>query len=580
MLLDYLKKIGQKSFQEKPCNDLDLLIFSTLIYLDLSEDNFSHNKKLFEVLDDINSRKKKIYETLFPFRKKDIKRFLSYLKSRRYENVEVIRYCCKYSLEYEEQFCAATFLIPGQSYITVYRGTDSSFIGWKEDCKLALSKPVPAQRSAAQFLEKAINDTRKSPKNSELPMQVCGHSKGGNLAIYAASFISSELRPYISDIISFDGPGINKAIMERGGYKALQNRMRTYIPHASIVGLLFQQPPDVRTIEAWGPIPLQHSPFTWIISEESLQFSEHTSYVTRILSEGIQGLIEQLNEKQKIQFIEVLYRIALSTKSTGIREMFDTLSFETISNIVKAVNHEDKETALLIIHVLKIYWENALKALSKPQRYKNQNVAIMGPQPKLILASASPRRRELLHNAGFSFEVLPSKIEEKQKANVTPFAIAKDLARQKAFAVFNELHEENAQDNSVVLGADTIVVLDKTIYGKPTSPQDAARILHELSGKTHRVITGVCLVSEKKSLNFAEVTHITFKDLSNKEIDAYVRSGEPLDKAGAYGIQGDAANFISGIVGDYANVVGLPINRVQAKLTEFGISPALSSDLI
>jgi septum formation protein len=189
----------------------------------------------------------------------------------------------------------------------------------------------------------------------------------------------------------------------------------------------------------------------------------------------------------------------------------------------------------------------------------------------LVLASASPRRRELLAQAGFSFEVHPARIPEDPNPNEDPAAYVTRIAREKAQAVFAQLSAPKGQPpetapDLAVLGADTTVTLDNHILGKPSDSADAARMLRLLSGRTHRVITGVALVTARSTEVAAEVTAVRFFTLSDEEIAAYVATGEPMDKAGAYAIQGRAARWIPRIEGDYFNVVGLPIALVSTLL--------------
>jgi septum formation protein len=185
----------------------------------------------------------------------------------------------------------------------------------------------------------------------------------------------------------------------------------------------------------------------------------------------------------------------------------------------------------------------------------------------LVLASASPRRRELLTQAGFSFEVHPAHIPEDPYPNEDPLAYVLRLAREKALAVYNELAPDRIPSATLtVLGADTTVTLDNQILGKPEDAADAARILRLLSGRTHRVITGVAVVTASRTEVAAESTAVQFLALSDEEIAAYVATGEPMDKAGAYAIQGRAARWIPRIEGCYFNVVGLPIALVASLL--------------
>ena len=191
----------------------------------------------------------------------------------------------------------------------------------------------------------------------------------------------------------------------------------------------------------------------------------------------------------------------------------------------------------------------------------------------LVLASASPRRRELLTQAGFSFTVCPVHIPEDPFPNEDPIAYVTRLAREKAQAVFAELSSKIAAPLQVV-GADTTVTLDNHILGKPTDAADAARMLRMLSGRTHRVITGIAVVTTLGVQVASESTSVRFLTLSEKEIADYIATGEPMDKAGAYAIQGRAARWIPRIEGCYFNVVGLPIAAVSTLLESIDSSPA------
>ncbi len=183
---------------------------------------------------------------------------------------------------------------------------------------------------------------------------------------------------------------------------------------------------------------------------------------------------------------------------------------------------------------------------------------------KWILASASPRRKELLAKLGIPFEVIVSDCDETLPPDTPADRAAELLARRKAEAVAAE------HPDAVVIGADTTVVLGSAILGKPHDRADCVRMLTALSGQTHRVITGTAFVAGGKTRSFSEVTEVTFFGLSPAEIAAYADSGEPYDKAGGYGIQGQGGLLIEGIRGDYYNVVGLPVARLLRELRKIG----------
>ena len=194
---------------------------------------------------------------------------------------------------------------------------------------------------------------------------------------------------------------------------------------------------------------------------------------------------------------------------------------------------------------------------------------------KIILASSSPRRRELMAQAGFAFEVLVSEADETIETE-TPGEMVEVLSERKAAAVAEEIKRQGFAEESVLLvGADTMVAIDGKKLGKPKDEKGAEEMLEELSGRTHQVYTGVTLIRLKKAENdsilqesrtFSEVTDVSFYPLTKEEIRSYIATGEPMDKAGAYGIQGKAAVFVKEIKGDYNNVVGLPIARLYQEL--------------
>ncbi len=181
----------------------------------------------------------------------------------------------------------------------------------------------------------------------------------------------------------------------------------------------------------------------------------------------------------------------------------------------------------------------------------------------LILASQSPRRSEILRQAGIPFVARPANVDETLVAGETPEDYVQRVAQEKAAAI-------TAGPADIVLGADTVVVIDGQILGKPLDAEDALRMLQILSGREHSVLTGTCLRRAAETIVDVAKTLVWFLPLTNEEIEHYVATGEPMDKAGAYAIQGLASKFIRCIEGSYTNVVGLPIELVQQRLNDWG----------
>jgi len=193
---------------------------------------------------------------------------------------------------------------------------------------------------------------------------------------------------------------------------------------------------------------------------------------------------------------------------------------------------------------------------------------------RLILASASKRRYDILKNVGYSFDVVVSNVDEDSVKENTPHELVQKLSRLKALAV---LCRDEVCDGSVVLASDTVVELDGTILGKPTDKKDAARMLESLSARTHNVYTGVCIIdaASRREICFYEKCIVHMSKISPDQIHEYIETGQPMDKAGSYGIQGPGALFVSQIEGDFFTVSGLPVNRVYGELRSFGVLPRM-----
>lgn len=189
---------------------------------------------------------------------------------------------------------------------------------------------------------------------------------------------------------------------------------------------------------------------------------------------------------------------------------------------------------------------------------------------KLLLASQSPRRKELLHLAGFEFEVKVPEVDETVPADWKAEEVPEILARKKANAVFEQFHPGN---ETVVVAADTIVIFEGKIFGKPTNEVESLSMLESLSGNEHKVITGVSIRTAEKEISFSDVSKVFFRNLSKEELNYYIQHFHPFDKAGSYGIQDwIGVRIVERVEGDYFNVMGLPVRLVAETLKDFGIT--------
>ena len=184
---------------------------------------------------------------------------------------------------------------------------------------------------------------------------------------------------------------------------------------------------------------------------------------------------------------------------------------------------------------------------------------------RFVLASASPRRKEILENAGFTFEIIVSDADENIKDSLTPSETVEELAKRKALAVWDK------NKDAVVFGCDTVVAIDGKILGKPKDDDEAFSMIKMLSGRAHTVSTGVCICAENKISVFSNTTEVEFYELSDETIRSYIATGEGRDKAGSYGIQGYGCVLIKEIKGDYFSVMGLPVSQSARVLADFGV---------
>lgn len=194
---------------------------------------------------------------------------------------------------------------------------------------------------------------------------------------------------------------------------------------------------------------------------------------------------------------------------------------------------------------------------------------------EIVLASGSPRRREMMDRIGANYSVMPSNKEEKMD-NSDPAKLVEGLGKMKAMDIYEQLTDRNPSGNYLIIGADTVVAYKNKILGKPVSREDAFNMIRDFSGDVHHVYTGVCIIIAEngkitESKNYHVATAVTVTDMSDEEINEYIATGEPMDKAGAYAIQGAFAPYISGIEGDYYNIVGFPVCSIYHYIKETGI---------
>lgn len=349
-LLEYLEKYGQQSLDDVEFNDVDRLIFAQLAYLNFENAYLLCNRPLFSALEYISFAKTdSAPEQRFCFQSKDDQRLCKTLQaSSRYKNVRFLDFISQWDPASSTQFAALALQLPDGCKIIVFRGTDMTLAGWKEDFDMAYKSEIPAQALACEF----ANHQTKVCESFEL----IGHSKGGNLALYAACHCDMTRQQKLRCAVSFDGPGLSKETIQSDAFQRVQNRMRVLIPRNSLVGLLFDQPDDIRIVECRKFSVIQHYPFTWKTCENGFSYCENSSRSMQKIADVIRIMLEKMSLELREQFIEAVYEIVVSTGADTLNELISGWITNTPNVVRKLCKETDKETYLLLLRTLKIFW--------------------------------------------------------------------------------------------------------------------------------------------------------------------------------------------------------------------------------
>jgi hypothetical protein len=319
-IFDYINWRGDLSFQAAPFNPVDNIILTHIAYFPFDrivpgpEENRGLSigeaaKKIAAIL----KRKPAAFDEALVFR--DDPALMAALgSSRRYGNLELRGYVNQIDREAEKQFSALCILGCGDSSLVSYRGTDNTIVGWKEDFNMSFSDAVPAQLEAVSYLEKTAPRIRG-------PLCLGGHSKGGNLAVYAAAFCGKKIRRRIRAVYSNDAPGFNRRVLESPGFQEIKGRILSFVPQSSIVGMLFEQPRDYTVVKSSQTGLMQHDVFSWEVGRDDLVRMQETSQGSAFMSRTLRDWIDGLDREQLRRFTDVLYEILLSTETDTLPKL-------------------------------------------------------------------------------------------------------------------------------------------------------------------------------------------------------------------------------------------------------------------
>lgn len=364
-VLDYLKDYGDYTFSELPFSEVDSLILSQFSYL-----KFDGLVPGIEEHGEAVSMKELVehpdYDRLYAderYRKDNTALLQAMYKSARFRDIKICNYVNQIQLDKETQFSAVTFCLPEQIDYVAFRGTDETIVGWKEDLNLAFSDPVPGQIMSVGYLEQAA-DTLAGD------FYVGGHSKGGNLAVYASMNCKKEVRDRILLIFDHDGPGFRPEIKEKGAYQKIEERIRKTIPHSSLVGMLLYSDGAYRVVESKTIGVAQHNPYTWLVKGNQFQLADQIYKGRRFMDESLNQWILSLSQEEMHTFVDTLYQVILASGTDNLID-FTANWFKSMQKVKTALSEVDPESAKVIVQIIRELFEiisNNTKEMFKSKR--------------------------------------------------------------------------------------------------------------------------------------------------------------------------------------------------------------------
>lgn len=335
-IIDYIKWRGDLSFNQSEFNEIDNLILARFSYFCLDgaikENEKITIKQAYENTEKIGIPEQKILQ----IEDKDL--FPAMAKSKRFGKLYIIEYVNNVDEDEEKQFSAVTILLPDNTMYVAYRGTDNTLVGWKEDFNMCFSSNVPSQLAATQYLEKVS-------KLNKRKIRVGGHSKGGNLAIYAAVFANDSVKNRIINVYNNDGPGMSSDIIEKQEYKDMVNKIYTYVPQSSIIGRLLYHEEKYKVIESTQTGIMQHDLYSWQLEGKKFIYLEELTKESKVADKVIKGWLNGISPERRQEFVDILYQILITTNAQTLKE-FSNNWLKNASICLKAYttsNEEDKK---------------------------------------------------------------------------------------------------------------------------------------------------------------------------------------------------------------------------------------------
>lgn len=365
-IIDYVRTYGEHTFEEEPLNEVDSLVLCQLVYLNfgpfvpgVEERNtpvsirsiYQHPDR-DRILDD------------YWYRENNKELFATAADSRRFGSLKMNYYVNIINVDDETQFSAMTYILDDKNVYLAYRGTDATIIGWKEDLNLAYSKPIHSQYLSAEYMDRVAGYVAGN-------FYAGGHSKGGNLAVYAAMNCSEGTRRKLIHVYNNDGPGFRPEIRQKGNYKAIEERISKFIPKSSIVGMILEDGSDYEVVESRGVGLFQHNTYSWKIEENHFVRAQNMRSGKMLRDASMNEWILSLSEEEAHAFIDTLYEVISASEASNVFE-FGADWKKSLQNVIEAAKGVDESTKKAIQKIFRSFFEITVEKLVEMTDFKNK----------------------------------------------------------------------------------------------------------------------------------------------------------------------------------------------------------------
>ena len=360
-IFDYLDHVSYDSIYDRPFNELDVLALTELTYLPFDRivpqgDTTNIEVRLSDATDLVDRT------TDFIVTDQHLQIVDSLATSKRFKNIKLLNYVDEYDPDVQKQFAAMTYRLTMDVYLVVFRGTDDTLIGWKEDFHMTYMDHIPAQRRAASYLQHVM---KEFPKGR---FMVAGHSKGGNLAAYACSYLPDQLSEQVDAIYCYDAPGLNKSIIKTEGYQRIAHLIHRFVPQGSIVGMMLEVPEPATIVKsrAFGGFA-QHDAFTWMVEKDGFVTLDQTSPDSQQMDQTLKQWVQEVPDSQLKKFFDTFFGLFLDAGITSINDLMNLKNFSKIKDIFQNAQDLDPTEREMLERLAKQLIDTRVQAWKKWQ---------------------------------------------------------------------------------------------------------------------------------------------------------------------------------------------------------------------